>query len=266
MSVTLCQICDVPIREEEDREGYDKDLCPVHLAERKKERNRHASDDRAEDEKLRQASIEQKEKVFDRQTPAERLSQFGVGTREAEDAVKYYISRPKMMDTLPDLSLRSFYVHGGVGTGKTVIAAASMYRYARRLATGQLARPSGFFRPEKFRFVHVPEFLYEIRSSYRKKFEDESSENSDPVKEAMNSECLVLDDLGAEKFTDWVLSTLYIVVNHRYSKLKPTLFTSNLPLEDLTLRMEDNRIPSRIEFWCETVETSREYLRKPKER
>ena len=40
---------------------------------------------------------------------------------------------------------------------------------------------------------------------------------------------LVLDDLGAEKTSEWVEETLNLIVNTRYNERRATIFTSNYP-------------------------------------
>jgi DNA replication protein DnaC len=44
----------------------------------------------------------------------------------------------------------------------------------------------------------------------------------------LNADLLVLDDLGAERTSEWVQETLGLVVNTRYNARRPTIFTSNL--------------------------------------
>ena len=52
---------------------------------------------------------------------------------------------------------------------------------------------------------------------------------------------LILDDLGAEKDTEWVREQLYRVVNHRYFEKLPMVITTNEGVTGL-----DPRIASRI--------------------
>ena len=42
----------------------------------------------------------------------------------------------------------------------------------------------------------------------------------------------MIDDIGSEKVTDWVLETLSYLVNHRYEHLLPVALTSNHTLEN----------------------------------
>ena len=44
---------------------------------------------------------------------------------------------------------------------------------------------------------------------------------------------LLLDDIGAEKSTEWAKATLYLIVDQRYADMKKTYFTSNLTLKEI---------------------------------
>ena len=61
----------------------------------------------------------------------------------------------------------------------------------------------------------------------------------------MTVDFLVLDDLGAEKSSPWVLERLTLIVNDRYENLLPTVVTSNLDLELLEKQIGE-RIVSRL--------------------
>lgn len=67
---------------------------------------------------------------------------------------------------------------------------------------------------------------------------------------------LVLDDLGAERLTDWAAERLYLVVNHRYLHRLQTVATTNAKgAMDLVARLGDQgqRIVSRLGemgTWC----------------
>ena len=73
----------------------------------------------------------------------------------------------------------------------------------------------------------------------------------------MTAELLVLDDLGAEKTSEWVEETMNLIVNTRYNERRPTIFTSNFP--DIPDDTEPNsllyrighRMRSRLHEMCE---------------
>jgi len=106
-------------------------------------------------------------------------------------------------------------------------------------------------------FYDVRDLLKDIRNTYNAAVRSTESQVIQPV---MQAELLVLDDLGAEKTSEWVEETLNLIVNTRYNERRATIFTSNYPvLDDLT--DPDNlvvrvgyRMWSRLHEMCEFVE------------
>lgn len=94
---------------------------------------------------------------------------------------------------------------GPYGCGKTHLAAAILYRCAEYGVAGM--------------FVVVPELLARIRTSYRTG--DGKAETV--IETAKNAQLLILDDLGAEKASEWVKEQLYMLVNYRYEHMLPTM-------------------------------------------
>ncbi len=76
----------------------------------------------------------------------------------------------------------------------------------------------------------------------------------------MHADLLVLDDLGAEKTSEWVEETMNLIVNTRYNERRLTIFTSNyLDIPDDTdpnslLFRIGFRMRSRLHEMCEFVE------------
>ena len=76
----------------------------------------------------------------------------------------------------------------------------------------------------------------------------------------MTADLLVLDDLGAEKTSEWVEETMNLIVNTRYNERRLTIFTSNY--EDIPDDTDPNsllfrighRMRSRLHEMCEFVE------------
>ena len=98
--------------------------------------------------------------------------------------------------------------------------------------------------------------LSTIRSTYNPVTRASEAEVLDEV---MGAELLVLDDLGAERLTDWVEETMHLVVNTRYNERRPTLFTTNY--EDVSEQEMDSlcvrvgyRLLSRLREMCEFLE------------
>ena len=74
-------------------------------------------------------------------------------------------------------------------------------------------------------FYETRELLKLVRDSYNASVETTELDVLRPVLEA---ELLVLDDLGAEKKSEWVDETIGLLVNTRYSERRVTVFTTNL--------------------------------------
>ncbi len=133
------------------------------------------------------------------------------------------------------------YIFGQVGSGKTIMAASIM---AESLRVHFITREGN----KSHAFISVPKLLQEIKSTYDKKEEKETE--TQIIQKMTSVDFLVLDDLGAERVSDWVLQILYLIVNERYEDLKTTIFTSNLSLDELANRLGNDRIPSRIQAMC----------------
>jgi DNA replication protein DnaC len=118
---------------------------------------------------------------------------------------------------------------GAPGRGKSSLATIVMARRIERQLCDAL-------------YVTAPDLLDRIRATYGPHGEGSEPEVVDAVKTAS---LLVLDDLGAEKPSEWVEEKLYQVVNHRYNALLPTIFTSNLEIRALTRRV-GQRIVDRV--------------------
>jgi DNA replication protein DnaC len=63
---------------------------------------------------------------------------------------------------------------------------------------------------------------------------------------------LVLDDLGASKWTEWVEEVTYRLINHRYEQCLPGIFTSNLPPAKLRDALGE-RVASRLTEMCDRI-------------
>ena len=139
------------------------------------------------------------------------------------------------------------FVHGVRGTGKTKLAAIIANE---RVSTGAPVL-----------FASVPDLMADIRGSFK---DGTTSETVQAVKE---TPFLVLDDLGAEKMTEWVGEQLFCIVNHRYNERLQTVVTSNYSPTEIIAHMatvdkggnviddmQGQRIMSRIYGMCERVE------------
>lgn len=106
-------------------------------------------------------------------------------------------------------------LYGGVGTGKTGLA----WGIIRRLCEFGVAA----------RMVNFRDVLAEAREAFGQNQSAAFGWRSAPV--------LCLDDLGAERPTDWARDELATVVERRYTAQLPTIVTSNYKPSELAERL-----------------------------
>lgn len=143
---------------------------------------------------------------------------------------------------------KGLYLCGDVGTGKTHLAVAVMNELMTKKRVPSL-------------FVTVPELLDNLRGAYKNPGQD-LDEWMDAVK---NADLLVLDDLGSERVTEWVQERIFVLVNHRYREVLPTLFTSNVGPKDLAAKLGE-RTASRIISMCDWISLEGEDYRETEAR
>lgn len=77
-------------------------------------------------------------------------------------------------------------------------------------------------------FADCTALIHRLQNTFEPGSPRAKREVLDPI---LHSEILLLDDLGAQKSTEWVNEILYLVLNERYSSRLPTLVTTNLRME-----------------------------------
>lgn len=84
------------------------------------------------------------------------------------------------------------------------------------------------------------------------------------IKSLDHYKLIIIDDLGAERQSDYALEQVFAVVNGRYKANKPVIFTTNLSVEELRKPsdVKYGRIYDRILEMCIPVAVKRESRRK----
>jgi DNA replication protein DnaC len=125
---------------------------------------------------------------------------------------------------------------GDVGTGKTSLA----------MLVSKAALEAG----RSVAIYSLPRLLADIKDTY----EDRSPQSYMQLFERLCSvDLLHLDDLGAEKRTDWVLEQLYAIVNERWQEQRSIVVTTNLLDVDELRDQIGRRTVSRLHEMCELI-------------
>ena len=110
---------------------------------------------------------------------------------------------------------RGVWFDGPVGTGKTSLA----------ILVAKAAKDAG----RSYAVYPVPRLLAEIKRTFDR---DASDTYLGFFRRLCTVDVLVLDDLGAEKQTEWVLEQLYSIVNERWQDRRSIVVTTNIPDAD----------------------------------
>ncbi len=142
--------------------------------------------------------------------------------------------------------IKGIYLDGNFGCGKTYLIAALFNELAKK--------------DVKSTIIYFPEFLRSLKASFSSE-DNEYEERFDLIK---NTPLLLLDDIGAEKLSDWARDeVLGVILQYRMEEHLPTFFTSNLNLDELENhlsitknsvdKVKARRIIERIKFLANEV-------------
>lgn len=127
---------------------------------------------------------------------------------EAVRSVKRYIA--KLEENLA--AGKGIWFLGDVGTGKTTLA--------------MLISKTALEQGHSVAIYSMPKLLARIRKTYEAGPGEDSY--SQFFQKLTSVDLLHLDDVGAERQTDWVIEQLYAIVNERYESQRSIMFTTNL--------------------------------------
>lgn len=196
--------------------------------------------------------------TIDVQAPANEAKERGFNYHKQLEAIKKSLP-PRYSDIEPDFDMvrklekQSVLLTGAVGSGKTRKLLETMTAHLIEQCQN---KPFYLFEngyvpvtPKQVQnlFLSVPMVLFRLKDEFDHKPQGESL-----LETMIKAPVLFLDDLGAEKASEWVKEQLYIVINERYNWLRPVLLTTNLTVKEIADNYGD-RFASRIVEMCEIV-------------
>lgn len=174
----------------------------------------------------RQQRVQQ---FFGRSEVPVRLAHYHFGVLDTPLEVTARVEAWSHMETFK----HSILLYGPFGVGKTALAICAMRRLLEVFysdpSTMWLDKHQNFITTPSL-FITTPNLLDRIRATYGRNRDVEEADLLEAVKGAA---ILVLDDLGAERPTEWVQEKFFTIINHRYDNELTTIFTSNLTPEEL---------------------------------
>lgn len=155
-------------------------------------------------------------------------------TRQGADSVlkiaKHYV------ESFDEFGFESLMLFGEPGNGKTHLAAA-IHNYL--VAQGKIVV-----------FVSMPDLLGKIKAT----FNQNNEESEQQILKALNiCDLLIIDDLGAEKTSEWVQQVVFTIFDSRYRRELPILVTSNLSPKELPKQI-GKRVCDRLVEMSQPIE------------
>jgi DNA replication protein DnaC len=129
---------------------------------------------------------------------------------------------------------RGLWFMGPVGTGKTTLA----------MLVSKAASDAG----RSVAIYSLPRLLNEIRDTHRAE-----RSHVDLLDRLTAVDLLHIDDVGAERTTDWVLEELYSIVNSRYEDKRSIVITTNILDRDALCEQITARTVSRLTEMCDEL-------------
>jgi DNA replication protein DnaC len=93
----------------------------------------------------------------------------------------------------------------------------------------------------------LPRLLNEIRDTHRAE-----RSHVELLDRLTAVDLLHIDDVGAERSTDWVLEELYSIVNARYEDQRSIVITTNLDYDELSAQIAARTV-SRLAEMCDQL-------------
>jgi len=154
---------------------------------------------------------------------------------------KYHSIETDYQEMLEKYEDKNIFIYGDVGRGKTVFMSSMLKRCAH----------AGL----DVMWLSYTSFIMKLQNCFAKENKGETAYD-EAQRIARFNGVLFIDDLGAEKLTDFVRQITYYILNEREQWMGRIVITSNFSLDEIDTLI-DRRVSSRICGMCEIVSFSR---------
>jgi len=143
------------------------------------------------------------------------LDSYETGFRGADASMRQaHMTARRFVEAYPvETDGKGLLITGSIGVGKTHLAVGLLLALVEERGAHAL-------------FYDYRELLKQIQHSYNPQV---NSTELDVLRPVFEAEILVLDEIGAQKPTDWVWDTVALILNTRYNDKRTTIITTNYP-------------------------------------
>ncbi len=147
-------------------------------------------------------------------------AKYGLDISETKGVVQKFIMN---YEKFQDKNMGLYIYSGTKGSGKTMLVCCILNEISKRYVGSM-------------KFINALDFLEMTKKGFNYDKPD--------VEALYMAKVLVIDDIGVQLEKEWINTVFYRLINSRYQNGKVTIYTSNMPINDLKM---DDRIIDRIE-------------------
>lgn len=155
-----------------------------------------------------------------------RVNRIGIPPAFAGATLDSYIAGPTsypalmaarryVAEFIPGQTREGVMFTGTVGVGKTHLAIGILR---------ELVAEKGV----EARMVDMRTMIDQLRSSYDRRDENSQESHGQILRPIFSNDVILIDDLGAAKFSEWVMETVELVIGKCYNEALPLIITTNL--------------------------------------
>lgn len=202
-------------------------------------------DEIIEKEKLKEFNLKQIDKLFKNNNLGKRQLNSTFENYKITDKNKTVYENVKKYTTklIKGNINKGLFIAGTYGVGKTFLASC----IANELIKNDIPVIFGT--------------LIQLLDCIKNTYKDDEISDKEYIYLYSNVDLLIIDDLGKEKTTEWVLEKLFLIVNNRYNNYLPIVITTNYNRNQLRERLCVNKnysivdsIISRLYGMCAGIE------------